>query len=150
MLARACHERKTHPRANLRIPWPLRAIEDGFQQRAIHESAWRQQQAVETGTLQVVGVNHALDSAAGEGPGPQPLSLDRGAIAEQVARLVEVRRGRDGARAAESISRLGDIAAGEGNLMPAIIDCVRAECTVGEIVTAMRSEFGTWMAPSGF
>ena len=128
----------------------LRAIEDGFQQRAIHESAWRQQQAVETGTLQVVGVNHALDSGAREGADPQPQTLDREAIADQVARLTEVRRGRDGVMAAETLDRLGEVAAGEGNLMPVILECVRAECTVGEIVAAMRNEFGTWMAPSGF
>ena len=52
--------------------------------------------------------------------------------------------------AAETLDRLGEVAAGEGNLMPVILECVRAECTVGEIVAAMRNEFGTWMAPSGF
>ena len=128
----------------------LRAIEDGFQQRVIHESAWRHQQAVESKRIQVVGVNHALDSAAVGGGGPQPQSLDRGAIAKQVARLAEVRQGRDGTRAAEALSHLAEMAAGEGNLMPVILECVKAECTVGEIVAAMRSEFGTWMAPSGF
>jgi methylmalonyl-CoA mutase N-terminal domain/subunit len=123
------------------------AIEAGYFQKAIGESAWRQQQAQERGAQVVVGVNRFTDDS----PVPVVSAPDYSELArQQVARLNAIRRARDGSRVRATLARLADAArAGTAPLMPAILDAVRARATLGEISDALRREWGEYRAAHG-
>ncbi|HEX6099063.1 MAG TPA: methylmalonyl-CoA mutase family protein [Thermoanaerobaculia bacterium] len=114
------------------------AIESGFMQHEIGDSAYRAQRALEEKTAIVVGVNDFVDAESTTLP---TLVIDESVERDQVARLREFRaaRTRDWQPA---LARLDDAARGSGNLMPPIVDCVRNECTIGEIVGTLTKTFG--------
>jgi len=119
----------------------LAAIEGGFQQRQIQESAYRVQQAIEHGDLVVVGVNRFRDDGAGEAV--QPIQrIDPDGERRQIERVRRVRAERDAAAWAASLDRLEAGARGGTNLLPPIIEAVNAYATVGEISDRLRSSFG--------
>ena len=74
---------------------------------------------------------------------PPTLVIDPDVEVEQAARLKELRERRDNISVETRLDALQEVARGSDNLMPAIIDCVRARATEGEIVEALRSVFGT-------
>jgi methylmalonyl-CoA mutase N-terminal domain/subunit len=119
----------------------LAAIEGGFQQRQIQESAYRVQREIERAERVVVGVNKFRD----EGPGTRPalLRIDPEGERLQVEGLRRVRAERDPAAWAASLRRLDDEARGTGNLLHPIIEAVAAYATVGEIADRLRASFGT-------
>jgi methylmalonyl-CoA mutase N-terminal domain/subunit len=94
---------------------------------------------VQSGEQVIVGVNRY--GSASEAP-PEILQIDPRAESEQVERLLAVRTGRDAARAAATVDALRRDAIESANLMPAILDCVRAEVTLGEISNALREIYG--------
>jgi methylmalonyl-CoA mutase N-terminal domain/subunit len=114
------------------------AIESGFVQHEIGDSAYRAQRALEEKNAIVVGVNEFVDEAST----PLPiLVIDESVERDQVARLRAFREKRAG-NSARALAAL-DAAAGDGrNLMPLIVDCVRNDCTVGEIVATLKKTFG--------
>jgi methylmalonyl-CoA mutase N-terminal domain/subunit len=117
----------------------LAAIEGGFQQRQIQEAAYRVQQAIERGDQVVVGVNRFQDESTVT---PPLQRIDPEGERRQVERVRRVRAERavDGwERAMAEVER---VARGDGNLMPAIIDAVRAHATVGEISDRLRAAWG--------
>jgi len=118
------------------------AIEAGFMQREIADSAFRHQQELEQKRRLVVGVNEFLTDQDEELEILRiPLSLEQ----EQVDRLREVRRRRDAARASRALEQVRAAAASpDENLMPHILDAVRASCTEGEIMGAMVDVFGLY------
>ena len=117
----------------------LAAIERGFQQREIQESAYRVQQAVEAGTKVVVGVNRYRDESVST---PPIHRIDPEGERRQVERVRRVRTERDEAAWRAALDALERTAADSGNLMPAIIDAVRARATVGEISDRLRVGWG--------
>jgi methylmalonyl-CoA mutase, N-terminal domain len=119
----------------------LKALERGFQQREIAEAAYRYQMAVEEGREIVVGVNAF---AAEEEPPTEVLRIDPAAEREQVERLQALRERRDAGRAAAALRELAAAAGEDRNLMPAILDGVRAEVTLGEISDALRQVYGEY------
>jgi methylmalonyl-CoA mutase, N-terminal domain len=119
----------------------LAAIEGGFQQRQIQESAYRVQQAVEGGDLVVVGVNRFRDDGAGEVRAPLQ-RIDAEGEQRQVERVRRVRAERDPAAWAAAMDRLEATARGDGNVLPPMIDAVKAYATVGEISDRLRTAFG--------
>jgi len=122
----------------------LRAIETGYVQREIGEAAYRDQQDVEAGHRVIVGVNRF--QAAEERP-PEILRVDPAVIDRQQARLRRVRAERDGARVNAALTALGREAGGRANLLPSILEAVRAYATVGEICDALRRTFGAYRPP---
>ena len=68
----------------------------------------------------------------------------------QKQKLKELRNTRDDDLVEDSLEAIRMAAAGETNLFPLVIEALRNDCTLGEIISAMKSEFGTYMAPSGF
>ena len=119
----------------------LAAIEGGFQQREIQESAYRVQQQIERGELVVVGVNRFRDD--GEGEIRAALQrIDPDGERRQIERVRRVRAERDAAAWSAALERLEDAARGTANLMPAIIEAVNAYATVGEISDRLRTAFG--------
>ena len=117
----------------------LAAVEAGFQEAEIADAAYRHQRAVEEGSAEVVGVN--VQRAEEEGP-TRILEVDPAAESRQVERLRELKAGRDGVRVEAALAALGEAAAGDDNLMPLILDAVRAEATVGEVAGTLRAVFG--------
>jgi methylmalonyl-CoA mutase N-terminal domain/subunit len=116
-----------------------RAIEQGFQQREIAEAAYRYQVAVEEGREKVVGVN--VFTAEKEAP-TEILTIDPAGERAQTERLQALRARRDANRASAAVGALTGAAREDRNLMPPILDCVRAEVTLGEISDALRAVYG--------
>jgi methylmalonyl-CoA mutase N-terminal domain/subunit len=122
----------------------LTALEGGFQQREIADAAYLHQLAVEEGREKVVGVNvFAADGSEIEVP-TEVLAIDPAAERAQVERLHAWREGRDGPRAAAALAALSAAAVEERNVMPAILDAVRAAATLGEIADALRKVYGEY------
>ena len=115
------------------------AIEQGFQVREIGDSAFRHSQQVEDGSRTIVGVNkYVADSPPVEGL----LRVDAEAARRQIERLDRLRRQRDDAPVSASLARLADVAKGDDNTVPAILECVESYCTLGEICEVFRDVFG--------
>ncbi|MGE4054803.1 MAG: methylmalonyl-CoA mutase [Vicinamibacterales bacterium] len=117
------------------------AVEQGFPQREIAESAYRFQQAVERRERVIVGVN---DFVATDEPPVEILYIDESTTDRQMARLEQVRRRRDQSRVDGSLAAIRSAAATTENLMPCIIDAVRAYATLGEMCDALRDVWGEW------
>ena len=117
----------------------LAAIEAGYQQRQIQEAAYRVQREVEAGQRIVVGVNRFTD---GEAVSPPLQRIDPDAEAEQVRRVREVRAERDPGAWEAAMAALDVAARGSANLLPSIIDAVKARATLGEISDRLRAVFG--------
>ena len=117
----------------------LRAIETGYIQRQIQESAYRAQQAIDTGAAVVVGVNRF---ATDERPTVEVFALDPDVERRQIERTRALRAGRDQAGWASALAAVTTAASGRDNLVPPIIAAVEAGATVGEIADTMRSVFG--------
>ncbi len=123
----------------------VQAIENGYQQREIHDAAFRYQQAIETKQQVIVGVN---DFTVEEDHHDELLKVDLALEERQKERVAGVRAERNQAAAQTALDRVGQVARDGGNLMPAIIDAVRAYVTLGEISDALRSEFGEYRPPT--
>ena len=123
----------------------VQAIENGYQQREIHDAAFRYQQAIETKQQIIVGVN---DFTVEEDHHDELLKVDLALEERQKERVTGVRAERNQAAAQAALDRVGQVARDGGNLMPAIIDAVRAYVTLGEISDAMRNEFGEYRPPT--
>jgi methylmalonyl-CoA mutase, N-terminal domain len=117
----------------------LRAIETGYIQRQIQESAYRAQQAVDHGSAVVVGVNRF---ATDERLPMEVFSLDADVERRQIDKVQAVRRRRDAASCQDALAAVAAAAAGRDNLVPPIIAAVDAHATVGEIADTMRGVFG--------
>ena len=120
---------------------PLAAIEAGFQQRQIQESAYRAQRAIEDGTAVVVGLNRYVD-AHQAGSGPPLQRIDAAAEARQVAGVRRVRAERDPEQWRRAIEDLDAAARRDVNLMPPMIAAVAARATLGEISDVLRRAWG--------
>ena len=117
------------------------AIEAGFFQKEIADAAFRYQKELEQKRRIMVGVN---EYTVDEEEPIEILRIDPKLESEQAERVREVRRKRDGAKATNALNRLRKAAAGTDNLMPHILDAVRAYATEGEIMQAMIEVFGTY------
>jgi methylmalonyl-CoA mutase N-terminal domain/subunit len=119
----------------------LGAIENGWVQAQIHESAYKYQRSIESRERIIVGVNEYRSDEEQKVPIHRS---DPAAEAAQAARLAHVRSSRDGALVTAAIGRLEAAASGAGNLMPYILDAVEAYATVGEISDAFRRVHGEY------
>ena len=117
------------------------AIERGYPQRVVAESSYRFQQAVERGEQVIVGVNGFVQDAE---PPIATLYIDESASAAQMARLDQVRTTRDRVRLDRALDRLSRAASTPENLMPLLLDAVRAYATVGEMCDALRRVWGEY------
>ena len=117
----------------------LAALEGGFQQRQIQESAYQVQAAIERGDQVVVGVNKFRDEV---GLTPPTQKIDPEGERRQVEGLRRVRAERDPAAWAAALGRLEAAARGADNLLPPMIEAVKAYATVGEISDRLRTVWG--------
>ena len=117
----------------------LSALDRGYQIQEIHESAFRHQRQVESEERVVVGVNRFQSPTP---PIEKLQMIERAETQRQLDRLAKVRSERDESAATATLSRLEDVARGTGNTMPAILECVEAYATLGEISDVFRKVFG--------
>jgi methylmalonyl-CoA mutase N-terminal domain/subunit len=121
----------------------LVAIEAGYVQREIQESAYHYQKAIETQERIVVGVNRFQ---VAEDHKPDLLRVDESVQAAQIERLRQLRAERDNHAVERALVALQDAAAGDENLLPFIIRAVEAYATTGEICGVLRRVFGEYQA----
>jgi methylmalonyl-CoA mutase, N-terminal domain len=118
------------------------AIERGYQQQLIEDSAYRHLGLVESGERIIVGVNANVSTT--ESP-VEVLRLDPDAERRQIERVQRVRAERDAGSVERALGRLANASADETvNTMPAILECVEAYATLGEICDTLRDAFGTY------
>jgi methylmalonyl-CoA mutase N-terminal domain/subunit len=117
----------------------IAAIEHGYQQHRIQESAYLVQRRIESGDQIVVGVNLFQDEA---GATPPIHRIDPDGERRQIEGVRRVRAERDPAAWEAALDRLEAAAAGDDNVMPALIEAVRAYATVGEISDRLRAAWG--------
>jgi methylmalonyl-CoA mutase N-terminal domain/subunit len=126
----------------------VRGLETGWFQRRIAEAAARQQWEVEQHRRVIVGVNEFVTN---EPELTIPLlRVGEDADREQRARLAQLRARRDAAECARSLAALRDACANGTNVMPYLLDCARAYCTLYEIRAAMEEVFGAYREPVFF
>ena len=119
----------------------VEAIEQGYPQREIAESAYRFQKQVELGERDIVGVNVYGDN---EELGVETLYINEDVSERQIAKLNDLRRTRDMNRVARSLAVVREVALGKTNLMPSLLEAVRAYATLGEICDALRDVWGEY------
>ena len=119
----------------------VEAIERGFPQREIAESSYRFQQAVERKEKVIVGVN---DFVQEDDPPIEMLYIDETAAETQLGKLDALRQTRDAGRVTQALDRLRTAAGTTDNLMPPILDAVRAYATLGEMCDALRDVWGEY------
>ncbi|HII86407.1 MAG TPA: methylmalonyl-CoA mutase, partial [Candidatus Poseidoniaceae archaeon] len=130
-----------------RLGGAMKAIEQGWQQREIHNAAYSHLNDVEVGKRKIVGVNHGTMD---EDSVPEVLKLDPSVGESQEKKLALLRSERDQQQCEDLLEQIRKAAQGNENLFPHVINAVKSGCTLGEIMQAMKDIFGTWMAPSGF
>jgi methylmalonyl-CoA mutase N-terminal domain/subunit len=121
------------------------AIEQGFIQTEIQESAYAYQRAVESGRQVVVGLNKFQQE---EAPLRNFLRVEPAVKASQEAKLKQLKGQRDNTAVVEALARLKDCAKGTDNLMPPIMEAVKCYATLGEVCDTLRAVFGEYTAVS--
>ena len=122
-----------------KIGGAVAAIEQGYQQREIQENSYLQQKTIDSGRTTVVGVNKFVSST----PRIEGLTrIDPEKESKQKERLARVRQNRDNAQCRKTLAALGEIARSDSNTLPAILQCVEAYASIGEICEVLRKEFG--------
>ena len=119
----------------------LQAIERGWVQQEIQNAAYDYQRRVEAGDAIVVGVNKFTRENE---PGVPTQRIDPELEQRQVERLRALRTKRSQSRWQQGIDAIQERARNGGNLMPAILEAVESNCTVGEIAGTLRSVFGEY------
>jgi methylmalonyl-CoA mutase N-terminal domain/subunit len=122
----------------------LTAIDNGYIQQEIQESAYRYQKAVEKEEQLIVGVNSYKVEEKIE---MERLKVNPQIEAEQHARLASLRESRDNSKVSELKTRLEAAAKSDINLMPIFITCVESDMTLGEICGVLRSVWGEYQPP---
>jgi methylmalonyl-CoA mutase N-terminal domain/subunit len=123
----------------------VRAIEDGYLQTLIADEAYRTHKALESGERPVVGVNRFTTAE----PVPDVVGYepDREGQRRQRERLAQVKAARSAQDVRGTLDALRAGAKGEANLMPLLVDCALAYCTVGEMVAVLKDEWGEFKQP---
>ncbi|MFB4309673.1 methylmalonyl-CoA mutase family protein [Actinomadura sp. GTD37] len=126
----------------------VRAIEDGYLQGLIADEAYRLHRDVEAGARPVVGLNRFTSDEPP--PGLETYELDGAGRDRQLKRLAKVKAERDAGAVQARLADLSRAAEGSANLMPLLIDCAAAYCTVGEMVAALKAVWGEFRQPVVF
>lgn len=127
----------------------LRGIEDGWFTGEIAEAAFVYQRALEKGDKKVVGVNTLTGSVEAHDK-LDILRVSHQVEVDQKAELAGRRQQRDDEAARAAVARMVEVSRTDANMVPAMLDAVRAEATLGEICDALRSEWGSYTEPARF
>jgi len=124
-----------------RMGGSLKAIEKGYIQQEIANSAYEHQKAVDSGDQVIVGVNKYTTQ---EPHGAELLDLGKDLEARQMERLRKLKAERDGQRVTQVLSKVRSVAQSSENIMPVMIEAVQVYATLGEISDALRQAFGEY------
>jgi methylmalonyl-CoA mutase, N-terminal domain len=122
----------------------VRALEAGFPQQEIADSAYRTQLREDSGERVVVGVNRHVQ------PDEQPIAylrLDEAIEREQVERVRAIKADRNQAEVARQLRRIADACRSGQNLMPILVEAVKAHVSLGEIANVYRETLGRYREP---
>ncbi len=125
----------------------LRGIEDGWFSSEIAEAAFTYQTQLEKGEKKIVGVNTATSTVVGA---LETLRISHEVEVEQKAELERRKASRDESAVRAALDAMLEVARGEGNLIPPMLEAVRQEATLGEICGALRAEWGDYTEPPQF
>jgi methylmalonyl-CoA mutase N-terminal domain/subunit len=123
----------------------LAAIESGYLQKQIQDSAYAAQQALDAGAAVMVGVNRYVDDSPGS---TRVFQIDPDVEREQIARVRQLRASRSESEWRASLDAVDRAARGGDNLVPAIIAAVETRATLGEVATCLRRVFGEYQETS--
>jgi len=115
------------------------AIEDGYVQEEINKSAYDFQKKVDSNEKIIVGVNKFMDTSKEE---HNLLKIDLNLVSKQIESLKNIKKSRNNDQVKNNLEKLKSSAKSNKNLMPTIINCVKNDCTLGEISDALRSIYG--------
>ena len=125
-----------------RLGGPISSVEAGFQQKEIAEAAYKHQRAVELGEQIIVGINAFKTESKS---GVEVLKIDDKVVAEQLDRLQQLRQDRNPEQVAQALAAVEAACRNEReNLMPPVIDAVKAYATIGEISDVFRKVWGAY------
>ena len=124
----------------------MNCIISGFQQRMIHESAWKHMKDIEDESIEVVGVNKYQEE---ENKNIEAQKLDMENAKKQIASVKKIKDLREQNTVNDALEELRLVCKSDENVMDSIINAVKVGATVGEINSIMREVFGTWISPSG-
>jgi methylmalonyl-CoA mutase N-terminal domain/subunit len=119
----------------------ISAIEKGFVQHEIQRASYEFEKQLESGEKTIVGINKFKSEDYEK---PELLKIDMKIQGDQIKFLSKVRAERNNGEASRKIAALENAASGEGNLMPFILDAVKAYCSLGEISDTLRKVFGEY------
>ncbi len=119
----------------------VRAIEAGFVQREIEESAYRHQKGIESGERVVVGVNRFTEGGDASVPIQEH---DQGVGERRAAQVREFRDARDGVQVSQALEQLRQVAEGSGALFPVVQEALRRHATLGEVCSVLRAAWGEY------
>lgn len=119
----------------------ISAIESGWVQNEIGKSAYTYQQSVDSKNQKIVGVNSFEDDDQAEADLQQ---INPDSVKNQVDRVIALKEERDNGAVQSKLNALKSAAKSDENIIPAIIDCIRSECTLGEVADGLRSCFGEY------
>ena len=125
----------------------LRGIEEGWFMGEIADAAFQYQLALEKGDKKVVGVNTHTASISHE---LEIMRVSHEVETEQVRLLADRKAGRDRAAVEAAVTRMVEVSRTSENMVPAMLEAVRAEATLGEICDALRDEWGVYREPARF
>ncbi|MBN9609403.1 MAG: methylmalonyl-CoA mutase [Actinobacteria bacterium] len=142
--AREAHPSGDHPIGEM-TSGILRGIENGYFTGESADAAFAYAVALDRGTKKMVGVNTLT---GGVGDDLAILRISDEVEKEQNAELAKRRSGRDNAQVARLLAEMTSVAQGSGNLVPPMLEAVRAEATLGEICGALREVWGSYTEPA--
>jgi methylmalonyl-CoA mutase N-terminal domain/subunit len=119
------------------------AIETGFMQNKIAESAYAYQKAIESNEKIIVGVNQFKNDTEIDIP---ILKINESIRQDQIKKLQSLKQNRDTQKVTDCLTAIKNAAKGSDNLMPVVIEAVEAYCTLGEISDALRTVFGEYQS----
>ena len=122
----------------------LKAIEQGFPQREILNASMAYQQEVERKERVIIGVNENVEEDSQQIP---ILKITQEVERDQVSRLSDLRKRRDSKKVEASLHAIQKAASSSENMMPYLIDAVKANVTLGEICSVLQKVFGTYQEP---
>jgi methylmalonyl-CoA mutase N-terminal domain/subunit len=127
----------------------VQAVESGYLHRLIADEAFHVQQALNSGERKIVGLNcFQTDERP---PEVEAYEFDEAGRQRQLERLAEVKRTRSATDARDTLTALEKgAAASDVNLMPLLVDCAKAYCTVGEMVGVLKNQWGEFVQPTVF
>ena len=118
----------------------VKAIEDGYMQKNISQTAYEYQKSIDNNSTLIVGLNcHEEEDVEID-----PQQINAQSVNDQIKKLKKIKKNRDNASAAKSLEELKTAAESESNLMPFIISAAKNECTLGEISDIFRGRFGEY------